>query len=108
MCLTTKNFEYLGHIITPKELKWIKIKFRQWSHGLVQPVLSNLGISRTHRLLQKICSQLRQRSSAFNQSLKEGTIWMSDEAEQAFIELKQALSSTLTLTLPNLNIPFVI
>lgn len=44
----------------------------------------------------------------FTQLLKKGQFKWTDEAKNAFICLKQAMTSTPTLVIPNFNQPFTI
>ena len=40
--------------------------------------------------------------------LKKGQFKWNEEAQQAFLKLKQAMTTTPTLTMPNFNEPFII
>ncbi|RVW17875.1 Transposon Ty3-I Gag-Pol polyprotein [Vitis vinifera] len=76
-----QEVEYLGHIVTPQGLTGYYRKFVR-NYGVIARPLTNL--------------------------LKKGQFRWTEEAEDAFKALKQAMTSTPTLAMPNFNEPFVI
>ncbi|WKA08858.1 hypothetical protein VitviT2T_026543 [Vitis vinifera] len=104
-----QELEYLGHIITHRG---VKVDEKKIEAMVAWPRPSNitelrgfLGLTGYyHKFVQGYGLIARQLTNL----LKKGKFQWNDEAEAAFLALKQAMTSTPTLAMPNFTEPFTI
>ncbi|RVW68729.1 Transposon Tf2-12 polyprotein [Vitis vinifera] len=70
--------------------------------------LEYLGHIVTNHGVKEICPKLWSISSSSHQPTQEGELQMDEDAAAAFTMIKQALTTTPTLAMPNFNEPFTI
>ncbi|KAL6322783.1 hypothetical protein AAG906_019052 [Vitis piasezkii] len=85
------ELEYLGHIVTHQGVKVDMMKLQPWLNRYYRKFVQNYGIIATP-----------------TNPLKKGKFGWNDEAEAAFLALKQAMKTTPTLAMPNFNDSFTI
>ncbi|RVW35013.1 Retrovirus-related Pol polyprotein from transposon 17.6 [Vitis vinifera] len=104
-----QELEYLGHIVTPQGV--------QVDQGKIKAMLNwprPTNISELHGFLgltgyyRKFVRNYGIIARALTNLLKKGQFAWTKDAETAFQALKQAMTSTPTLAMPNFNEPFVI
>lgn len=105
-----QELEYLSHIVIAQGVKVDPIKIQvvvvNWSQpSTITELKGFLGLTRYYRKFVRVYGMLAR---PFTNLLKEGQFGWSDEAVKTFEQLKQALTSILTLALPNFSEPFVI
>ncbi|KAL6332953.1 hypothetical protein AAG906_019964 [Vitis piasezkii] len=92
-----QEVEYLGHIVTPQG-----VKPRPTNVSDLRGFLGLTGYYRKFVLNYGVIAR------PLTNLLKKGQFRWTEEAEDAFKALKQAMTSTPTLAMPNFNEPFVI
>ena len=104
-----QEVEYLGHIVTPQGVKVDQGKIKamlNWPRPTnVSDLRGFLGLTGYYR---KFVRNYRVIARPLTNLLKNGQFRWTEETEDAFKALKQAMTSTSTLTMPNFNEPFVI
>lgn len=107
--LASKRVEYLGHFISeegvftdPKKIKAIT----EWpAPRIVKQLRSFLGLSGYYRRFVKGYGSIAR---PLTELLKRGRFKCDLELEEAFQKLKEALSATSVLVLPDLSKPFTV
>jgi len=104
-----QELEYLGCIITPNGVKVDQEKIQamlNWSRPTnIFELRGFLGLTGYYR---KFLRNYRVLARPLTILLKKGQFCWNDEAEAAFADLKNAMTSTPTLIMPNFDEPFII
>ena len=104
-----QELEYLGHIVTPQGVQVDQGKIKamlNWPRPTnISELRGFLDLTGYYRKFVRNCGIIAR---ALTNLLKKGKFAWTKDAETAFQELKQAMTSTPTLAMPNFNEPFVI
>jgi hypothetical protein len=104
-----QELEYLGHIITNHG---VKVDTNKVEAMVVWPRPTNISTLREFLSLtgyyRKFVRQYGVLARPLTNLLKKGQFLWDDNAECAFITLKQAMTTTPTLAMPNFNDSFTI
>jgi hypothetical protein len=104
-----QELEYLGHIITNHGVKVDTSKVEAmvaWPHPTnISTLREFLGLTCYYR---KFVRQYDVLARPLTNLLKKGQFIWDDNAESVFITLKQAMTTTPTLAMPNFNDSFTI
>lgn len=104
-----QELEYLGHIVTPQGVKVDQTKIKvmlNWPRPTnISKLWGFLGLKGYYR---KFVRDYGNIARPLTNLLKKGPFAWTEEAETAFQVLKQAMTSTPTLAMPNFHEPFVI
>ncbi|KAL6320971.1 hypothetical protein AAG906_010780 [Vitis piasezkii] len=104
-----QELEYLGHIVTPQGVQVDQGKIKamlNWPRPTnISELRGFLGLTGYYR---KFVRNYGIIARALTNLLKKGQFAWTKDAETAFQALKQAMTSTPTLAMPNFNEPFVI
>ena len=103
------DLEYLGHIVTAQGVKVDMGKIEAmvaWPRPTnISELRGFLGLTGYYRKFVKIYGIIAR---PLTNLLKKGQFGWNDEAEAAFLALKQAMTTTLTLAIPNFDDSFTI
>ncbi|WKA03465.1 hypothetical protein VitviT2T_021572 [Vitis vinifera] len=104
-----QEVEYLGYVVTPQSVKVDQGKIKamlNWPRPTnVSDLRGFLGLIGYYR---KFVRNYGIIARPLTNLLKNGQFRWTEEAKDAFKALKQTMTSTPTLTMPNFNEPFVI
>ncbi|KAL6323861.1 hypothetical protein AAG906_005857 [Vitis piasezkii] len=104
-----QEVEYLGYVVTPQSVKVDQGKIKamlNWPRPTnVSDLRGFLGLIGYYR---KFVRNYGVIARPLTNLLKKGQFRWTEEAKDAFKALKQTMTSTPTLTMPNFNEPFII
>ncbi|KAL5779345.1 hypothetical protein ACOSQ2_010082 [Xanthoceras sorbifolium] len=104
-----QEIEYLGHIVTSHGVKVDQEKIKAMLNWPTPTNVSDLrGFLGLTGYYRKFVCNYGAIARPLTNLLKKGKFEWTKEADSAFNNLKQAMTSTSTLAMPNFNEPFVI
>ncbi|CAM8880533.1 unnamed protein product [Rhodiola kirilowii] len=104
-----QRVEYLGHIVSKEGVSADKLKIQamvEWPEPKTLKELRGfLGLTGYYR---KFVQDYGEKAAPLTQQLKKDAFNWSEDAREAFIELKRAITQVHVLALPNFKEPFII